>query len=1501
MRCTGRGAPRPQEHVGIYENIRPNEPRGRPVRRGAGPGAGGSAQDFTLTLQPSTVTLIPEHSASFVVSMTPLNGFTSQVALAVESLPFGVTAQFSPQTLSLPGTSVLELSAATNAALGSFTLDISAAGGGITNTTSSDVTVSFGLLPTCTGAIEGQVTDIVTGLPVPGAIVVATYGPTVLTDTNGMYVITDLALGSPDNTPVRYGISASGTNYWPSVISYAYAVCDATNVVNFQLLRMETGSVSGRVVAQGGGPLAGVLVQGRDYSGVTDTNGAFHALGLELASSNAPISWVLTATLQGYWDATTNVMIAANSNSTVTVMMIPICTGTVRGKVIFADSGLPATNVTVYVSAGSTVDVPTDSNGDYIATNVSLGRFNEPISASAHVQYPGYYYASTNALLNTCGEILTMPTLALQPLPADNYGAIAGHVYDVQTGQPITNAEVEVGTLGGLEAYDCFTDAHGAYFLTNVVVGTGHVTNSMFNVTATGPGYWNAGSNVILYASEIVTQDVRMLLAGYGAVVGTVRDSATALPIQGASVNLSSLANLFVYTDAKGYYASGLLPLFIGNAPTSEAILVQADGYWSITTNTTITQGNTNVVDVNLIKVCTGATIVGNVVDALTQKPITNAILSVYSTVSRSAMTDTKGSFTLTNITVGTGNSPIQVSVHAAAPGYNPQSKTVTIFCDATIITEFGVPETVFGGIQGYVTNVVTRLPLTNVFVGTGFGAATTTDTNGYYSFSQAPLGANGSSRVWTVTAMPEGFPAQTESASVSSNTVSRLDFGFGQPPTSLVVTAVGTPNPVTIGSNLLYVVTLTNTVADAQGVELSDTLPPGVAFVSAAFTNSPGTPFSAPIYSNNVVSTTAAVFGSNSAVALAIMVTPTVTGTLTNVAAVSSSTPDLDPTGRNHTATFISSVLAPAQADLALILTQSSNSIVLGSNLSYTLLVTNLGPADAPDVVLDDTLPAGAHYVGSTASQGAATPSGSSVHWDFGALSSHAFAAATLVIAPSSAGTITNTATASLVPGGVAVFDPNLANNTASIVATVTAPVVTNVAPRTALIVGVASTPSPVTVGSNLLYVVTLTNTVADAQAVELSDTLPPGVAFVSAAFTNSPGTPFSAPIYSNNVVSTTAALFGSNSAVALAITVAPTITGMLTNVATVSSSTLDLDPTGSNHTATVISSVLAPAQADLALILTQSSNSIVLGSNLSYTLLVTNLGPAGAPDVVLDDTLPAGARYVSSTASQGAATPSGSSVHWDFGAMFSHGFAVATLVVAPSPAGTITNTATATLVPAGAAVFDPNLANNIASIVVTVTAPVVTNVAVQALGPITFNPQTGLYQQSVLFTNLSGVAATAVRVAVPGLPSSVVLYNASGSAKGTPYVEYDQTIAAGGGVVFLLEYYAAARQPFVSTNFVATVVAATTPPTPSGTILQLDCQPFMSQGLLTIEFASVPGHTYVVQYSTNAASAQWKTAVPPILAAGTKTQWIDSGPPKTDSPPGPVGQRFYRVVQTN
>ena len=191
----------------------------------------------------------------------------------------------------------------------------------------------------------------------------------------------------------------------------------------------------------------------------------------------------------------------------------------------------------------------------------------------------------------------------------------------------------------------------------------------------------------------------------------------------------------------------------------------------------------------------------------------------------------------------------------------------------------------------------------------------------------------------------------------------------------------------------------------------------------------------------------------------------------------------------------------------------------------------------------------------------------------------------------------------------------------------------------------------------------------------------------------------------------------------------------------------------------------------------------------------------------------------------------------------------------------------------------------------------PGVTNLTVLLFGAVRFDPQTGLFEQPVEVNNAGDSPVAGLRLAVRGLPADVKLYDASGSTNGVPFVEYDQALNPGASVAFLLEYYRSNRVEFVSTNFIATAIKPSTAAAPAGQMLQLDRAPFLFNGALVIEFASVPGKTYVVEYSADMQT--WNVAVPPIIAAGTRVQWTDTGPPKTGSAPGGPGQRFYRVLQ--
>jgi uncharacterized repeat protein (TIGR01451 family) len=89
--------------------------------------------------------------------------------------------------------------------------------------------------------------------------------------------------------------------------------------------------------------------------------------------------------------------------------------------------------------------------------------------------------------------------------------------------------------------------------------------------------------------------------------------------------------------------------------------------------------------------------------------------------------------------------------------------------------------------------------------------------------------------------------------------------------------------------------------------------------------------------------------------------------GDVNDTASVASATPD--PNTSNNSAT--GRVSFRAVSDLALTKTDSPDPVVAGTNLTYTLQVTNSGPSPAPNVVVTDALSGQVSFVSATPSQG--------------------------------------------------------------------------------------------------------------------------------------------------------------------------------------------------------------------------------------------------------------------------------------------------------------------------------------------------------------------------------------------------------------------------------------------------------------------------------------------------------------------------------------------------
>jgi len=237
-----------------------------------------------------------------------------------------------------------------------------------------------------------------------------------------------------------------------------------------------------------------------------------------------------------------------------------------------------------------------------------------------------------------------------------------------------------------------------------------------------------------------------------------------------------------------------------------------------------------------------------------------------------------------------------------------------------------------------------------------------------------------------------------------------------------LEITKTDNPDPVTAGEDLAYTVTVTNNGPyGATGVIVTDILPEGVTFKSASVTKGTAT------HTGGVVTWEAGTLDMWASAYLTIVVTVDegTRGTLINTAEVRSNENETDTYPGNNE--VVEETVVDTEADLEITKLDSTDPVIAGEGLYYTVTVTNNGPSEASGVEAIDTLPVGVICSSNTASQGTATHVSGVVTWDVGELGSGDSATLTIEV------TVTPAAEATLINiAGVSGddYDPNLENN---------------------------------------------------------------------------------------------------------------------------------------------------------------------------------------------------------------------------------------------------------------------------------------------------------------------------------------------------------------------------------------------------------------------------------------------------------------------------------------
>lgn len=263
-----------------------------------------------------------------------------------------------------------------------------------------------------------------------------------------------------------------------------------------------------------------------------------------------------------------------------------------------------------------------------------------------------------------------------------------------------------------------------------------------------------------------------------------------------------------------------------------------------------------------------------------------------------------------------------------------------------------------------------------------------------------------------------------------------------------------------------------------------------------------------------------------------------------------------------------LDSALGLVSADLRLTKTASPNPVVAGTNLTYTLNLTNDGPDAAANAMVSDTLPANTTFVSIVTPAGwscsfPAVGSGGLVKCTKGSVADNETATFTIVVkvdpATPNASSISNTATAT-----TDAFDPP-ANSTAT--------VSTNVIAQADLeVVSKVDTPDPVVTNNPLKYTITIRNNGPSvANSATLADVLPVGAIFNNCTADNGG---VCAGAGQNRTVSFASLTVGATATVVFDTTANCSLSdgSVINNTATISASTADPNPANNSASASTV-----------------------------------------------------------------------------------------------------------------------------------------------------------------------------------------------------------------------------------------------------------------------------------------------------------------------------------------
>ncbi|MCL2321886.1 MAG: carboxypeptidase-like regulatory domain-containing protein [Oscillospiraceae bacterium] len=352
------------------------------------------------------------------------------------------------------------------------------------NVKSGTITIGEFFLSKKRGDLSGFVKERDNNRPVEGALVYLTDGKTTfsqITDSSGKYALNNISIGT-------YGVTVSLKDYDVEGPNSLYIAPDL-NMRDFSLNRLK-GEIFGKAIDSNDmSGIKGVSIIVSDgkssYEAVTDSNGDFCIKGIYGGE------YEMTAVLDGY-EKKLLTNISVNGGNKINKDALIEKKVSLTGRVTDAKTKAPISLALVTVSNGQEdYSQTTDSNGNYIISDLALGKYTIKISL---LNYDDF--GPEDILIDSDHTTKDFSIV-------HQTGSITGKIVNNIDKSPL--ASVYIVLKSGINEYKVLTDSNGIFTLENVDSG-------YYNMSASLEGYEiKQFTNIFIKGSGLSYQDFELI------------------------------------------------------------------------------------------------------------------------------------------------------------------------------------------------------------------------------------------------------------------------------------------------------------------------------------------------------------------------------------------------------------------------------------------------------------------------------------------------------------------------------------------------------------------------------------------------------------------------------------------------------------------------------------------------------------------------------------------------------------------------------------------------------------------------------------------------------------------------------------------------------------------------------------------------------------------------------------------------------------------------------